>query len=148
MREQQHKMVTIYAIPLSCLNAKIPLVKSSISAGFPSPADDYIEAKLSLDDLIIKNRSSTFFVKVQGDSMKNASISDGDILVVDRSQKATANKIIIAVLNNEFTVKRLTRIGKEFYLKAENASYSPIKITKEDDFYVWGVVIRVIHQPN
>jgi len=124
---------------------KMPLFTSHISAGFPSPADDYIEKRLNLNDLLIKNRASTFFVKVSGDSMLDAGIHNGDILVVDRSKTPVNNSIVIAVLNGELTVKRIRKTRKKLYLAPENEDYAEIEITKDMDLTVWGVVTNVIH---
>ena len=124
---------------------KIPLYLSRVISGFPSPADDYIEKKLDLNEHLIDHPSSTFFVKVKGDSMINAGIFSGDILIVDRSKEATNNKIVVAVVNSEFTVKRLRKNSGKITLIPENPKYSPIEITDQVDFEVWGVVMHVIH---
>ena len=92
---------------LAANSQSVPLFQDPISAGFPSVAEDYIENSLDLNELIIKHPASTFFVRVQGDSMRGAGILSGDILVVDRSLEASNNKIIVAIVNGEFTVKRL-----------------------------------------
>ncbi len=118
----------------------------SVSAGFPSPATDYMDAKLDLNELCIRNPSATFFIKVSGDSMQGASISDGDILIVDRSIHARPGDIIIAVVESEFLVKRYRKQGKFVVLAAENLNYTPIIIEPDTDFQVWGVVTSVIHQ--
>lgn len=125
---------------------KSPLFLTSVKAGFPSPADDYIEKKLDLNDFLIKNPPATFFVKVEGDSMKGAQISAGDILVVDRSIEPTDKKIVIAALMGEFTVKRIRIINKEIFLEAENPRYPSIKINENMDFEIFGVVTYVIHK--
>ena len=128
------------------LHFKIDL--PSISAGFPSPADDYLENNLSLDELIIKNKSATFFVRVEGDSMINAGIHPNDLLVIDRSISPTAGQVIIAILDGEFTVKRLVKEGKGYALKAENPHYKNIPLNDHSNFMVWGIVIAVFHNPN
>jgi len=119
-----------------------------ISAGFPSPADDYLENNLSLDELIIKNKSATFFVRVEGDSMINAGIHSDDILVVDRSITPKSGHIIVAIIEGEFTVKRLVIEGKKYALKAENPRYKNIALDEHSNFMVWGIVIAVLHNPN
>lgn len=126
---------------------RFPSFLTRISAGFPSSADDFIENQLDLNELIIKHPAATFFVHVEGDSMLQAGIQSGDILVVDRAVEPCPGKIIVALLNGEFTVKRMIRetSGKVF-LKAENNRYSSIEITPETDFQVWGVVTYVIHR--
>lgn len=124
----------------------IPLYESFVSAGFPSPAEDYVEKKLDLNDLLITHPAATFFVRVKGESMKDANITTGDILVVDRSLNASNGSIVIAILNGEFTVKRLQIEKNTFFLVPANTSYAPIKIRKEDDFEVWGVISYIIHK--
>ena len=122
-----------------------PLFTERVSAGFPSPADDYIDKRLDLNELLIRHPSATFFVKVSGDSMKNAGIHSGDTLIVDRAETPGKESIIIAALDGELTVKRLIKKSGNFYLVPENPKYDPIKITGDMEFLVWGVVIHVIH---
>ena len=124
---------------------KLPLYINKIKAGFPSPADDYIEKSLDLNSHLVKHPASTFFLRVEGDSMINAGIQSGDILIVDKAIDAKDNKIIIAVFNGELTVKRLKILQGKYYLVPENPNYSPIEITENTDFHVWGVVTNVIH---
>lgn len=123
----------------------LPMFLESVSAGFPSPADDYMESKLDLNDLLIKNPAATFFVRVTGDSMINAGLNSGDILVVDRSLESKDGSIVIAVINGDLTVKRLSYNNGTVFLVPENKYYKPIKITDEMNFEVWGVVRSVIH---
>ena len=125
---------------------ELPLYSSTVRAGFPSPADDYIERKLDLNAHLIQHPAATFFVTASGDSMQNASIRSGDMLIVDRSLEATHGKIVIAAVNGELTVKRLSRQHGLVKLIAENPSYEPIDITDEHDLVIWGVVTHVIHQ--
>ncbi|MBF0216932.1 MAG: translesion error-prone DNA polymerase V autoproteolytic subunit [Candidatus Omnitrophica bacterium] len=125
---------------------ELPFYTDRISAGFPSPAEDHIEKKLDLNELVIKHPSASYFVKVTGDSMKNSGINDGDVLVVDKSLSAVDNDIVIAVLNGELTVKRVKRSRKDLFLVPENPEFEPIKITPEMDLIVWGVVTAVIHR--
>jgi len=124
----------------------LDLYLQKIPAGFPSPAEDFIEKRLDLNDLMIKNQSSTFLVKVEGTSMIDAGIFNGDILVVDRSIEPENNKIVLGVLSGEFTVKRLLKKGKQVILMPDNKSFKPIVLNEESDFQVWGVVTFVIHQ--
>ena len=125
----------------------VPYLLSRISAGFPSPADDYIENNLSLSELLIRNHLSTFLMKTSGDSMTDVGINDGDILVVDRSIEAKNRDIVIAILEGNLTVKRLLfKINGLVVLKSENAAYKDIKITESADLEIWGVVTSVIHQ--
>ena len=124
----------------------LPLFMSSVEAGFPSPAEDYIEGSLDLNKHLIKHPAATFFVRVSGDSMINAGMYPSDILIVDRSLEATDKKIVIAVIDGELTVKRLRYRDNLLFLEPENDAYMPIKITKEMSFEVWGVVTNVIHK--
>ncbi len=123
-----------------------PLFLESVSAGFPSPADDYLEKRLDLNDYLVQNPTATFFVRVTGDSMLNAGIHGNDILVVDRSLQPKDGNIVIGVIDGELTVKRLVLDGEKIWLYPENEIYQPIRITKEMNFEVWGVVTNVIHK--
>ncbi len=120
----------------------------SVPAGFPSPADEYLEPKLDLNEFLIKHPSATFFVRVQGDSMTGAGICNGDILIVDRALEPKNGDIAVCVIDGEFTVKRLQIISDEVYLAPENGNYKPIKVTTFQDFRVWGIVTYVIHKPQ
>jgi DNA polymerase V len=125
----------------------IPYLLSRISAGFPSPADDYIENNLSLSELLIRNHLSTFLMKTTGDSMMDAGINDGDILLVDRSIEPKNRDIVIAVLEGNLTVKRLLfKTNGSVVLKSENTAYKDIKIPESADLEIWGVVTSAIHQ--
>ncbi len=138
------KVVEIFRVDIST-KQPLPLYLSRIKAGFPSPADDYLDKKLDLNEHLIKHPASTFFVKVKGDSMVGAGINSGDILIVDRSLEPKDKRIVVAVVNSEFTVKRISKRGDKLFLIAENSKYSPMEITDGMDFEVWGVVIHVIH---
>ncbi len=122
-----------------------PLFLSSISAGFPSPADDYIDRALDLNEHLITNPAATFFVRVAGDSMTGAGINDQDILIVDRSLPPTSGRIVIAVLDDELTVKRLFKTADRCRLLAENPDYPAIEITDSQPLEIWGVVTYAIH---
>lgn len=126
----------------------IPLYSNKVSAGFPSPADDYLECKLDLNHHLIKHPSATFFLTVSGDSMKNAGIHSGDMLVVDKSIEPTDGKIIIAAIDGELTVKRLSLLKGRVTLVPENPNYPDMDITDSQDLVIWGVVTYVIHQAN
>jgi DNA polymerase V len=117
-----------------------PLVQSAVSAGFPSPAENHIEGSLDLNRHMIKHPVATFYVRAQGDSMIDAGIAPGSILVVDRAVEADDGDIVVARINSEFCVKRLRIKGGEVWLMPENAAYDPIKITEEMEFEVWGKV--------
>lgn len=127
------------------LKLLIPLASASVSAGFPSPAENYMERKIDLNLELIKNPAATFFVRVEGDSMKEAGILNGDTLVVDRSLSPKEGKIVVAVVNGEFTVKKIVRTKGKLFLAPANKNYSPLEITPETDFSVWGTVIHAIH---
>lgn len=124
----------------------LPLFSAHVQAGFPSPADDYIEKKLDLNELLIKHPAATFFVRVEGDSMINANIKSGDVLIVDRACTPSDNKIVVAVLNGEFTVKRIHKKDTQLFLVPENRNFPRIEVTAEMDFEVWGVVTYIIHK--
>lgn len=128
------------------LPTPLPFYMSRVQAGFPSPAEDYIEKTLDFNEYLIKNRASTFCMRVHGDSMINAGIFDNDILIVDRSINAQNNHIVIAVINSEFTVKRFLKRNNGVWLLPENPRYKPIKISSFESFEIWGVVTNVIHQ--
>lgn len=125
---------------------KIPYLSSPVSAGFPSPADDFIDTKLDLNEHLIRHPSATFFVTVSGDSMEGAGILNQDLCIVDKSLDPWDGAIIIAALGGELTIKRLriTPLGPE--LHPENSKYPIIKPSDSEDFLVWGVVTSVIHQ--
>jgi len=124
---------------------KRPLFACGVSAGFPSPAEDYVEGRLDLNQLMVQHPAATFFVRVAGDSMIGAGIHHADILVVDRSLEPVSGRVVIAVVNGELTVKRLFRCNGEARLLAENPNYPPIELTEETACEVWGVVTFVIH---
>lgn len=125
-------------------NSGAPFVDIGISAGFPSPADDFLQERISLDKVLIKNQEATFFARVSGQSMIDAGINDKDLLVIDRSITPQNNKIAVCFIDGEFTVKRLRVEGNEVWLKPENPDYPIIKITEDNDFLIWGIVTNVI----
>ena len=120
---------------------EIPFSSQSVPAGFPSPADDFLEFDLSLDKKLIKHPSATFFVRVSGNSMVNAKIFDGSILLVDRAEEIKNGDIVLVVIDGDFTVKRYKKLGENIFLYPENKNMSPIKITKNSESYVWGKVM-------
>ena len=122
---------------------KVKLI--SASAGFPSPADDYLEGVLDLNAHLVREPTATFFVRANGESMIGAGIHDGDLLVVDRSARVTDGKVVIVALNGELTVKRLRKQKGKSWLVPENSKFKPILIREEDDTHLWGVVTSVIH---
>ncbi len=138
------KVSNIY-FPDRSVDIELPLFLESVSAGFPSPADDYLEGKLDLNDYLIMNPSATFLVRVTGDSMTYSGIHSGDLLIVDRSLEPKDGNIVIAVIDGELTVKRLRYVKNKLSLIPENPKYKPIEITENMNFEVWGVVSTVIH---
>ena len=120
------------------------LVEQGISAGFPSPADDFKEIRISLDNELVKNQESTFYAKVSGDSMENAGLSDGDMIIIDRSINPENNKIAVCFLDGEFTVKRIVKKNGRLFLKPENKKYKEIEINNENKLIFWGIVTYVI----
>lgn len=139
------KVTEIFTIDQAHTNF-IQLLESRISAGFPSSAENYLERSLDLNELLIKHPAATFFIRVKGDSMIKAGINSEDILIVDRSLSISNNKIIIARIHDELTVKRIKIEGEKLFLMPDNDEYKPIEIKDEMDFEVWGVVIFVIHK--
>lgn len=134
----------VYAPDLSTRYA-LPVFLGRLAAGFPSPADDYIEGRLDLNRHLIKHPAATFFVRVSGDSMIDAGIHSGDLLVVDRSLDAVDGNVIVAALDGELTVKRLSKRGEILRLLPANSDYQPIEILAQQTFEIFGVVTNVIH---
>ena len=120
---------------------RAPLFASQPAAGFPAPADDLVEKALDINDLVVENPASTFFVRVQGDSMEGAGIFSGDVLVIDRSVEAKDGKIVVAAVYGEMVVKRLKKQGSGFLLVSEHEGYEPIVLQDNDDCFLWGVVV-------
>ncbi|WP_291100419.1 MULTISPECIES: LexA family protein [unclassified Flavobacterium] len=123
---------------------RIPFIKEGVSAGFPSPAADFMETNIDLNTELSENPLATFYIKVKGNSMIDAGINDKDVLVVDRSLEPQNNKIAICFIDGEFTVKRIQKEKDCLYLMPENSNYSPIKITEENELVIWGIVTYVI----
>ena len=123
-----------------------PLVKEAISAGFPSPAEEYIELGIDLNKYLIKNPISTFFLRVSGNSMNNAGIYNNDLLIIDRSINPNPGHIVVALLDGEFTLKRLMKDENDYYLKADKANYPAINLYDYIDIQIWGVAIYSIHE--
>lgn len=123
----------------------LPLFTGKVAAGFPSPADDYVEKTLDLNELLIQKPAATFFVRAQGESMLGAGIHPNDILVVDRSLEAVSGKIVICALNGELAVKRLKQMAGQWFLASENPYYADIPLHEELELVIWGVVTSVIH---
>lgn len=124
----------------------IPMAASRVSAGFPSPADDFIEPSLDLNRTLVRNAASTFFARVSGESMRDAGIHDGDLLVVDKSIEPRDGCIAVCFLDGEFTLKRVKTDGRRVVLLPANDRYRPIEIRPDDTFSVWGVVTYSIRK--
>jgi DNA polymerase V len=140
-----HSTTTLeFYIPDYSTILELPFIDAGISAGFPSPADDFIELSIDLNKQLIKNKDTTFFAKVKGHSMKNAGIFDGDLLIIDKSLEPQNNKIAICQIDGEFTVKRVKIEKDVVWLIAENEEYAPIKVTPENEFIIWGIVTSSI----
>ena len=126
----------------------IPLVGECISAGFPSPAEDYIDTGIDLNEQLIQHPASTFLLRVSGNSMTGAGIHNDDLLVVDRSLNPRPGHIVVAVLDGAFTLKRLIFKGERLSLKAEHPNYPPIDLQDYNDVQIWGVAVYSIHNLN
>ena len=120
------------------------LAEEGISAGFPSPADDFKETRISLDRELVKNKEATFYARVSGDSMIEAGLSNGDLLVIDRSLNPENGKIAVCLIDGDFTVKRIKKEKNKFYLTPENKKYKPIELKEENELIIWGIVEYVI----
>ncbi|MEA5488786.1 MULTISPECIES: LexA family protein [Pseudanabaena] len=132
-------------LPDMSTKLELPLQNCSVPAGFPSPAEDYVEHRLDLNSYLVTHPAATFFVRASGNSMTGANIHDGDLLIVDRSIEAAHNDIVIAVVLGEITVKRLHYLRGEIALVPENESYQTIFINEHSDLHIWGVVTNAIH---
>ncbi|WP_298997483.1 LexA family transcriptional regulator [uncultured Tenacibaculum sp.] len=137
--------ITFYKADLTS-ELELPFVVNGISAGFPSPADDFLDINIDLNKYLIKNPSTTFYGRVRGDSMINAGMHDGDLLIIDKSLEPKNDKIAVCFVDGEFTVKRIKIENNIVWLIAENENYKPIKVTQENDFIIWGIVTNVIKQ--
>lgn len=124
---------------------EIPFFDGGVRAGFPSPADDYLEGSLSLQDMLIEHPAATFLIKVEGHSMKDAGILDGDIAIVDRALPPSHGRIVVAVVDDEFCLKRLVYRGGRCFLESANASFPPMEVSDCSENKIWGVVKHVIH---
>ncbi len=124
----------------------IPLARESISAGFPSPAEDYIDPDIDLNTYLIKNPTSSFFLRVSGNSMNNTGIYNNDLLIIDRSINPKSGDVVVAILDGEFTLKRLIKENKNYYLKADREDYPAIDLYEYSEVTIWGVAIYSIHR--
>ena len=124
---------------------QIPLFLSRVPAGFPSPAEDYVDKKLDLNEHLIQHPAATFFIRVDGDSMIDAGIHSGDLLVVDRKLEPGDQSVVVAALEGELTIKRLVKKNGKLFLASENPKFKPIEVNPETGIEVWGVVVHSIH---
>ncbi|WP_264520166.1 LexA family protein [Flavobacterium sp. N1994] len=138
------KKTISFFIPDRENSQKHSFISGGIKAGFPSPAADFDETKISLDNVLVKNHEATFYAKASGNSMIGAGIDDGDIMVIDRSLEPTNNKIAVCYIDGEFTVKRITITKEGVHLMPENKDFQPIKITEDNELIIWGIVTYVI----
>lgn len=143
LKLHSNKIINIFSA-LTDTALELPIITEGISAGFPSPALDFVDLTIDLNKHLIKHPSATFYGRVKGSSLKNAGIDDGDLLIIDRSLEPTNGKIAICYIDGEFTAKRISVKKNELWLMPENDSYKPIKIEKENDFLIWGIVTHVI----
>ena len=125
---------------------KLPFIQDIVRAGYPSPAADYIEKKLDLNEYLIKHKEATYFIRVEGDSMENNKIYNGDLLIVDRAVDAKMGSIVVVNINGEMTVKILDKIDGKLHLVAGNKKYEPIPVTEETELLIWGVVTYIVHK--
>jgi len=145
MGTEKHTTIEALFLPDALVTLALTFVENTVPAGFPSPAADYIEGRLDLNEFLIKRPAATFLVRFVGDSMSGAGIQDGDIGVVDRSIKPLPGCIVVASIDGEMTVKRLARRGGRIILEAANELYPPIILREEEFLAVWGVVTATIH---
>lgn len=146
MREAHPLKIEGQAAATTPEGERLPLYLSPVQAGWPSPAEDYVDEQINLHEIAVRNPAATFFVRASGDSMLGVGIHDGDLLVVDRSLEAAHNRIVIAALDGELLVKRLVRRGGKTYLAPANPEYPEIDITNREYVHIWGVVSYVLHK--
>ncbi len=140
------RLVQRYEVAGEAPLLELPLYEALVPAGFPSPADDYIDLKLDLNSYLVRRPCSTYYAKVSGDSMTGAGIFDGDLIVVDRSQFPAAGKIVVVALNGEITVKRIQYQQEKILLCPENEKYATIALDGHEGFEFYGVVIGIIRK--
>ena len=142
MKEAQNNLV--FFKPNDQSYKDMPLAHTGVSAGFPLPADDFKELRISIDQEVVKNEEATFYARVDGQSMQGAGLDDGDLLVIDRSKEPEDNAIAVCFIDGEFTVKRLKVEAECIYLMPENPNYKPIRVTEDNQLIIWGVVTYVV----
>ena len=121
-----------------------PIIEGGIAAGFPSPADDFLDSSIDLNKYLIKNKPATFYARVKGHSMKDVGINDGDLLIIDKSIEPENGKIAVCYIDGEFTIKRLKVEENRCWLMPENDAFQPIEVLPESQFQIWGIVLHVI----
>ncbi|MEI6691771.1 MAG: translesion error-prone DNA polymerase V autoproteolytic subunit [Chlorobium sp.] len=132
-----------YTTPL-----ELPFAGAAIAAGFPSPAEEYVEISLDLNKELIKHPAATFYARVKGNSMVDAGIEDGDLLIIDKALEPKDGDVAVCFLDGEFTLKRLCVKDDGVYLMPANAEFKPIRISEENDFLVWGILSYIVHKPR
>lgn len=137
--------LTFYQLPAKPQALALPLLGCYLPAGFASPADDYLDGHLDLNQYLIRHQAATYFARVRGDSMQDAGIQDGDLIVIDRALKPCSGQVVVAVVEGEFTVKRLRLVREQVWLEPANEKYQPMEIKSGMSFSVRGVVTHVIH---
>jgi DNA polymerase V len=145
-KNKKNNNLKVFALDLQAQKESFPLLLTHVAAGFPSPADDYVEQKLDLNEHLVQHPAATFFVRVEGNSMVDAGIQSGDILIVDRAVPVSNGAVVVAHTHGEFTVKRVEQRGNQMYLVPANKNYPPLLVTSEMDVEIWGVVVYVIHK--
>ena len=134
----------IFFNPIRDVRKQIHMAQKGVSAGFPSPADDFKELRISIDQEVVRNEEATFYARVSGESMQGAGLDDGDLLVIDRSLEPQDDKIAVCFIDGSFTVKRLKVDVDCVYLMSENKNYKPIKVSEGDELLIWGIVTYVV----
>ena len=137
-------MIELVKPSSALLELKIPFYQSGICAGFPSPADDFLDLSIDLNKEYIRDKEATFYGRVSGDSMINAGLHNGDLLIIDKSIEPKSGNIAVCWIDGDYTVKRIKITKDTIWLIAENDKYKPIKVTKENDFLIWGIVTTII----
>lgn len=143
LKLQRSKRIDIYSA-MTETALELPFIDQGISAGFPSPALDFVDLSIDLNKHLIKHPSATFYGRVKGQSLKNAGITEGDLLIIDRSLEPVNGKIAVCYIDGEFTAKRIKKTKDELWLMPENDDYHPIKIEEENNLIIWGIVTHVI----
>ncbi len=138
------QQTTIMRPAMGTLPIHVLLFSHKVAAGFPSPVDDYIEGRLSLDEHLVRHKEATFFVRAKGNSMVGAGIFDGNLLVVDKSLSPSSGDIVIAVIDGELTVKRLIKRDGKVILKPESSHFKEIELKEGQELQVWGVVTATV----